>query len=164
MVVWSGKKVARFLEVPPEVRVQPNGVELRVSEVWRIHPETVSIFNGKIRTCDPEKEKILPDNEGFFNLTQGTYEVRIANKVTVPANAVGRMHPRSTLNRLGTIKSDTALWDSGYSGFGTQTIHVPIKLFRVHKDEFWFQLTLEDCEPSEKQYGDDGHWQGERPK
>jgi len=162
MVVWSGKRTSACVRQPPEVKVGPNGVEMKVSEVWKIEPETVSVFNGKVRTTTPEKMKLEPDAEGFWNLTTGTYEVRIANEVSIPLNAVGRLHPRSTLNRLGTIKSDTALWDSGYVGYGTQTVHVPIRLFRIHKDEFWFQFVLEECEPADAGYS--GHWQGEKPQ
>lgn len=149
------------MKCPPEIKINPNGVDLGVSEVWLIRSDAVSVLNGKIRTTIPEKEKVIPDIDGFYNLHHGTYEVRIANEIAVPYNAVGKLYPRSSLNRLGAIKSDTALWDSGYKGFGTQTLHVPMKLFRIHKDERWFQFALEDCEPSEEQYA--GHWQGEKP-
>jgi len=162
MSIWPGRKVAKFVRGPSEIKINPNGVDLKVSEVWLIKPESVSVLNGKTRKTEPPKEKVLPDREGFYNLHKGVYEVRIANEVSIPKNAVGKLYPRSSLNRLGAIKSDTAIWDSGYTGFGTQTIHIPIKLFRIHKDEFWFQFTLEDCEPSEEQYS--GFWQGERPE
>lgn len=162
MAIWSGKKTAQFVSQPPEIKINPNGVDLGVSEVWLIRNDAVSVFNGKTRMTMPEKEKVLPDAEGFYNLQQGTYEVRVANEVSVPLNAVGKLYPRSSLNRLGVIKSDTAIGDSGYRGFCTQTIHVPIKLFRVHKDERWFQLVFEDCEPVEEGY--QGHWQGEKPQ
>ncbi|MEM5814479.1 MAG: hypothetical protein QXD77_01565 [Candidatus Aenigmatarchaeota archaeon] len=161
MAVWSGSRTALHLKVPPEVKVNPNGVDVRVSEVWLIRQDAISVLNGKTRVTVPEKEKILPDADGFYDLQQGTYEVRIANEISVPLNAVGKLYPRSSLNRLGSIKSDTALWDSGYVGFGTQTIFVPIKLFRIHKDEYWFQFVLEDCEPTERGY--DGFWQKEKP-
>ena len=161
-MIWSGKKVAGFVRQPPEIKINPNGVDLGVSEVWLIRSDAVSILNGKTRITIPEKEKILPDAEGFYNLHHGTYEVRVSNEVAIPNNAVGKLYPRSSLNRLGAIKSDTALWDSGYTGFGTQTLHIPMKLFRIHKNEMWFQFALEDCEPSEEQYA--GHWQNEKPK
>jgi deoxycytidine triphosphate deaminase len=161
-MIWSGKGTARHVSGQAPVKVNPNGVDIGVSEVWLIRNDAISILNGKTRITIPEKEKLLPDADGFYNLAQGTYEVRLANEVSVPLNAVGKLYPRSSLNRLGAIKSDTALWDSGYIGFGTQTIHIPIKLFRIHKDELWFQFVLEDCELVERGY--EGHWQGEKPK
>jgi len=161
MTVWSGKHVAQFVRQPPEIKINPNGVDMKASEVWLILGDTVSVLNGKVRVTIPEKEKILPDAEGFYNLRQGTYEVRAANEITIPQGAVARFYPRSSFNRLGMISSNTAIGDSGYTGFVTRTVHIPIKLFRVHKDEFMFQMAMEDCEPSDVQYS--GHWQGEKP-
>jgi deoxycytidine triphosphate deaminase len=163
MVVWSGKKVAEHVTQPPEVKIGPNGVELKVSEVWKVHPETISIVNGKTRTTSIEKKQLAPDQDGYYNLENGIYEVRIANEVSIPEKAVGKMHPRSTLNRLGAIKSETGLWDSGYKGYGTQTIFIPIKMFRIHKDDFWFQIHFEDSENSDISYADTGFWHGETP-
>jgi len=162
-MIWSGKRTAAFVKQPPEIKINPNGVDLKVSEVYEIHNQTVSVLNGKVRTTNPEKVSIKPDAEGFYNLEQGNvYEARLANEVSVPENAVGLMFPRSSLNRLGAVKSNTAIWEPGYKGFGTLTIFVPIKLFRIHKDEHWFQFTLQDCEKSDVLY--DGHWQGEKAK
>ncbi len=161
-MIWSGKRTAAFIKQPQEIKINANGVDLKVSEVWMILPESVSVLNGKVRTTTPEKVLIKPDGDGFYNLTTGVYEVRLSNEISVPSNAVGVLFPRSSINRLGMIKSDTAIWDSGYKGFGTQTVFIPIKLFRIHKDDYWFQFVLQDCEPSEIQY--DGHWQGEKPK
>jgi len=161
-MIWSGKRVAAFVKTPPAIKIGQTGVDVGVSEVWRIRADSVSVLNGKVRVVLPEKEKVLPDADGFYNLYQGTYEVRLSNEVSIPSNAIGKMYPRSSLNRLGAIKSDTAVWDSGYAGFGTQTLHIPIKLFRIHKDELWFQFVLEDSEPAEQGYG--GCWQGEKPQ
>jgi len=163
MVIWSGNKISKFIKQPPEIKIGPNGVDLKVSEVWLLHPETISVLNGKTRTTSIDKEKIEPDSEGYYNLKNGIYEVRIANQVSIPKSAVGRIHPRSSLNRLGAIKSETGLWDSGYVGYGTQTIYVPIKLFKIHKEDYWFQMCFEDCENSDISYANVGFWHGETP-
>jgi len=158
MVVWLGKNVAKCAK--GNYKLQPNGIEVGVSEVWRIPTDSTAIFDGKQReVC---KEKVTTHGD-FYILDRGTYEVRVGVKVKIPANCVGLCLPRSTINRLGIIKSETALWDSGYEGFGTQTIHVPIKQFKIHKDENWFQLIFISNEsPSELLY--EGHWQNEAPK
>lgn len=161
MVVWSGRRVAQHVKQPPEIKINPNGVDMKASEVWLILPDAVSILKGSIRVTEPAKRMILPDPEGFYNLAQGTYEIRAANGIKIPPGAVARFYPRSSFNRLGMINSNTAVGDSGYVGFVTKTVHIPIRLFRIHKDEFWFQLTMEDCEPSDLQYS--GHWQNEKP-
>ena len=163
MAVWLGKEVARCIEQPPGIKINPNGVDLRVSEVWRIPEEGVVTIHGKERRIEPDKTKILPGDDGFYSLPKGTYEVRTANKVTVPDKAVGLLFPRTTLNRFGVIKSESGLWDSGYSGYGTQTLRTTAKEMRIHKDECWFQLMFIDMKEHVDQLYD-GHWQGEKPE
>ena len=160
MTCLSGEQAAKFLKTPPEIKINPNGVDVRVSEVWKIDENSASTLHGKLRETS-KKVRILPIND-FYELTRGVYNVRIANEVGVPAGVVGFCNPRSTLNRLGMVKSQTGIWDSGYCGFGTQTVFVPIKLFRIHKDECWFQLRFETSQESSHSY--DGHWQNEKPK
>ena len=161
MTSLSGEHVAKFLKTPPEIKINPNGVDVKVSEVWQIPTDATATIDGKTRITSPEKIKILPNGD-FYELPQGVYDVRIANEIEVPKGIVGFCHPRSTLNRLGIVKSETGIWDSGYKGFGTQTIFVPIKLLRIHKDEFWFQIRMQRSEESQHSY--DGHWQGEKPE
>jgi len=155
MVVWLGKNVAKHVE--GAYNLHPNGIEVGVSEIWRVPLDSTAIINGKQReVC---KEKVSPQGD-FYILERGVYELRLGVKVNMPKDCVGLCVPRSTFNRMGVIKSQTALWDSGYSGYGTQTIYIPIKQLKVHKDEFWFQLIFISNEaPSELSY--DGHWQNE---
>jgi deoxycytidine triphosphate deaminase len=170
MVAWSGEKIAKY--VSGDVKVNPNGVDLKVSEVWKIPDEGEALINKKIRELNVDKVKLEPDEEGFFNLEKGVYEVRVGHEISIPpANdsekesglfVVGLLLPRSTLNRFGIIKSEGAVWDSGYKGYGTQTIFVPIKKVRIHKDDFWFQLIFLNCESSGELYR--GFYQGEKPK
>ena len=161
-MILSGEKVSKYVKAPPEIKINPNGVDVKVSEVWKIDDNTVSVLNGKVRETNPQKKLMEPDDQGFYNLVNGIYEVRIANEVEIPNKFTGMLLPRSSLNRLGMIKSESALWDSGYKGFGTQTIFIPIKLFKIHKNDFWFQFILLSSEESKNLY--DGHWQNEKPK
>ncbi|MBI4017384.1 MAG: deoxycytidine deaminase [Candidatus Aenigmarchaeota archaeon] len=159
MSVWPGSRTARFVKQPPEVKINPNGVDVGVSEVWRIEEHARSTLHGKIRETEPPKTLVTPEGD-FFVLAKGVYEVRLSNEVEIPQNAVAMLLPRSTLNRLGVIKSETAVWDSGYKGFGTQTVFVPIHSIRIHRDEKWFQLIFMDAEASGTY---EGHWQNEKP-
>ena len=161
MSVWSGKRIAEHIKQPPEIKINPNGIDMKVSEVFFIDENSEVIINKDVREIKPEKKLIKPDQNGFYNLVKGTYEVRVANMVAIPKGVVGFLFPRSTLNRFGMIKSQTAVWDSGYNGFGTQTIHVPIRLVRIHKDDFWFQIVFIDSEESDVIYN--GRWQAESP-
>jgi len=161
MSIWSGERVAKFVEQPPEININPNGVDLKVAEVFRIHDESESMFGGSERKIDPEKTLIGHSDDGFYNLERGVYEIRVANRIHVPKNAVALFFPRSTLNRLGMIKSQTAVGDSGYSGYPTQTIFIPIKNFKIHKDEHWIQMMFINCEESKQSYS--GIYQDEKP-
>ena len=163
MGVWLGKEVAKQIEQPPEVKLNPNGVDLRISEIWKLPEAGVARIHGKERTIKPEKAKVEPADDGFYYLPEGTYEVRTANKITIPKNAVGLCLPRSTLNRFGVIKSETAVGDSGYSGFVTSTVRVAVGELQIHKDEFWFQFMLLDTK-EEVDHVYEGHYQGEKPK
>ena len=162
MSVWIGEEAAKCIEQPPTIKIQPNGVDLRISEIWKIPEGGVAKIHGSIRTIEPPKMLITPDGDGFYYLPEGTYEVRIANKITIPEHAVGLLFPRTTFNRLGVLKSESGIWDSGYSGFGTQTIRVTVKELQVHKDEYWFQFILMDTKEKVKQLYK-GHYQGEKP-
>lgn len=162
MTVWKGEDVANFIKLPPEIKINPNGVDLKASEVWAISIDSEAVINGKVRKINPEKKLLKPDKNGFYSLKRGLYEIRIANEIKIPPNAAGFCFPRSTLNRLGVVKSETAIWDSGYKGQGTQTIFIPIKNVKIHKDDFWFQIMFIDSKKSKKIYN--GFYQGEKSK
>lgn len=168
-MIWSGKRTAECIE--GDKKIGPNGCDLKICEISKI-PEDAIIFlhdkkrgyliNGEFKEQADVKKVIEPGKDGFYELTHGAYEVRLSNKVNVPKNAVGFAFPRSTFNRLGIIKSESAVWDSGYSGTGTGTIVVPVKKALIHKDEFWFQFVMVDAEESDKQYS--GFYQNESKK
>jgi len=168
-MIWSGKRTAECIE--GDKKVGPNGCDLKICEITKV-PEDATIYlhdkkrgylvNGEFKEQADVKKPLVPNNEGFYELTHGAYEVRIANKITIPKNAVGFAFPRSTFNRLGIIKTESAVWDSGYSGTGTSTIFVPVKKALIHKDECWVQFVLFDAEESDKQYN--GFYQGEAKK
>ena len=161
MAVWSGERVSKFVEQPPDVKVNPNGVDIKVAEVFYIDSDACSVVNGDVRETTPGKTRVRPEKDGFYHLKTGVYEIRLANRITIPKDAVAFFFPRSTLNRLGMIKSQTAVGDSGYSGYPTQTVFIPIKDFMIHKDEHWIQVMFMGCEESANSYS--GRYQGERP-
>jgi deoxycytidine triphosphate deaminase len=151
--VLSGADVAKSCS--SYKKINPNGVDLSPKEV-KLVPRGFKIFlhgeqrgyvapsalrgRGKLEVRDV-KELVPPDKEGFYDFLKGNlYELRFP-KVTIPADCTGFAFPRSTVNRLGIIKLESAVFDSGYSGEPTQTIFTPIDA-RVHKDEALIQLVL----------------------
>ncbi|HLD81093.1 MAG TPA: hypothetical protein VJA40_03755 [archaeon] len=159
---WTGRMIVeKVITEGAPVKVNPNGVDVAPSEVWRIPDDGVVVIHGKTRTINPEKKQVMPEN-GFYVLGKGAYEVRLNCKVSIPRNAVGYCYPRSTFSRLGILKSETAVWDSGYEGFGTVCFYVPVKEARVHEKEAWVQFTVKDSHETSNSY--EGHWQGEGKK
>lgn len=90
---------------------QPNAVDLRLDKVFRIMPTVFEISDDhkKLR----ETEEVLPDEEGYFNLEVGDYEVVMANLISVSEMESGWVITRSTLNRSNIFIS-SGLYDSGY--------------------------------------------------
>jgi len=161
MAVWLGKDVAKFVGKGPPIRINPNGVDIKIAEIWRISDDSEVLINGQTRAINPPKTKLLP-KDGFWDLEKGLYEIRLANEIAIPPNATGFTFPRSTFNRLGIIKAESAVWDSGYKGYGTQTIFVALKRAKIHVDEAWVQLIfISNAEPASELYN--GYWQGEKP-
>ena len=156
---WSGQRI--FDEVMKvvqgnkdllgKVKINPCGVDIGASSVERIEDNSVAIINGDRRELDTKTTECRPQ-EGMFVLKRGVYVVHLNVAVKIPVNAVGLSLPRSTLNRLGVIKSETAVFDPGYEGFGVQTIYVPIKELRIAENERWFQFMVADAEKTGQIY------------
>jgi deoxycytidine triphosphate deaminase len=145
--VLCGAEVARSCS--SYKKVNPNGVDVAPKEVRRIpagatiylHGEHRGYLDGKNPVSDSAKVVVKPDADGFYSLSRGgLYELRFP-KVTIPADVTGFAFPRSTINRLGIVKVETAVFDSGYSGEFTQTIFTPLEA-RIHKDEALVQLVF----------------------
>jgi len=172
--VLSGKEVAR--SCASYKKVNPNGVDLTPKEV-KVIPRGYKIYlhgekRGYVAPSEAKgksvpghkvrdlKEVVTPDEEGFYDFLKGNlYELRFP-KVSVPADCTGFAFPRSTVNRLGIIKLESAVFDSGYSGEPTQTIFTPIDA-RVHKDEALIQLVfIRNESPAGDLYR--GRYQGEK--
>jgi len=169
--VLSGADVAKSCS--SFKKVNPNGVDLSPKEV-KLVPRGFKIYlhgedrgyvapsaarGGKKPEVRDVKEIVSPDKEGFYDFLKGNlYELRFP-KVTIPADCTGFAFPRSTVNRLGIIKLESAVFDSGYSGEPTQTIFTPMDA-RVHKDEALIQLVLIRNEaPAKELY--EGRYQNE---
>ena len=120
MVVIPGHDVLKMgavLELlDSAVQVQPAGVDLTVSEVYRFRGHGSLGFSNESRVL-PGVEKLEFDDSGRLFLERGAYRVRYNEVVRVPSDCVAIGLPRSSLMRMGaTVIS--ALWDPGYEGRG----------------------------------------------
>lgn len=159
--IWKGKDIAKHIIEGDEIDIQPNGIEMGFSEIYRIPDDATFRMLEESRELDKDKVKMKPFNEdkSLYQLPKGVYEVRIANKVKIPHDAVGMVFLRSSFNRNGISMFPTALWDSGYEGYGTLTIQVHIERLIVPKNMNMFQICFIDADEVKEGY--DGHWQGE---
>jgi len=163
MAALTGKDVARH--VSEYVKINPAGVDIAPKKVFRIPNGVTAVLDGKTRGFERDGsvswdayEEVEP-RDGYWVLEPGIYVVAFP-KVVVPKDVVGFAYPRSTLNRLGLIKVQTAVFDPGYEGEFTQTWFVPIRT-KIRVGEAWVQLVyirMED-EPGETY---NGYWQGEQ--
>ncbi len=165
MSVVSGNEVAGCCR--SVVKVNPNGVDLAPMAVRVLPTDLTILLHGEQRgyigqdgKVSSEKQAINPDADGFYNFEKGRlYELRFA-EVSVPPTCTGLAFPRSSMNRLGIIKLESAVFDSGYRGEPTQVIFAPIPA-KVHKNEALIQLVfLRNEKPAETLYS--GFYQNEK--
>ena len=79
---------------------QPNAVDLRVKKIFEINKKSPFIISEEDKTHRGSTE-VQPDEEGWFNLERGTYEIIMENIVSVGEGYAGFVITRSTLNRNG---------------------------------------------------------------
>ena len=97
----SENSTTEIFNIGPDA-IQPNGVDLRLKKVFKILPNVFEIDaenNKKHRGV----EEILPDEDGFWTLEPGVYEVSCMETVKVGHNEMGLVINRSTFNRNGVI-------------------------------------------------------------
>jgi deoxycytidine triphosphate deaminase len=146
MSVVSGKEVAASCK--SFVKINPNGVDLAPTQVSQLPMDLTVLLHGNRRgylgpggALTTEKTKVAHDAEGFYNFEKGAmYELRFP-EVTIPDTCTGFAFPRSSINRLGIIKLESAVFDSGYHGEPTQVIFTPITA-KVHSEEAIIQLVF----------------------
>lgn len=164
-MIWTGEEVSKYCSTFS--KVNPNGVDLSPIAIYEIPnlpiylkgSERGYLNNNEFIDQRNAKKEIIIDESGFYNLEANKlYELRFP-KVKIPMEATGFAYPRSSLVRLGVIKIQTAVWDSGYEGEATQSVYL-IQPLKIHKSEAWIQLVfMENKEKPKTSYN--GHYQNE---
>lgn len=108
--------------------VQPNAVDLRLGKVfWIAANEFLIDEDQKVHRGTVEMKV---DDDGYYRLQPGHYEVVMENKITVGDGEAGWVITRSTLNRNGVFIT-SGLYDTGYSGVMAGVMHVTIGPMRI---------------------------------
>jgi len=92
-------------------------VDLRLSKVFYIGTGVFEITNETKKHRG--SSEVLPDQDGFWVLEPGSYEVVMENEIGVGENEAGWVITRSTLNRNGVFIT-SGLYDDGY-GFDVKS-------------------------------------------
>lgn len=135
------------------VDVQPNAVDLRVEKIFNI--------NSNVFTIDEEQkvhrgsEELLPDDDGYWYLMPGTYEIVMENIINVGSGEAGWVITRSTLNRNGCYIT-SGLYDSGYNGVMAGALHVTCGPLKIKKGTRVGQFLLFKSETLKMYDGDYG--------
>jgi len=123
-VIWSGKRVAEYVEDVDEDMIQPNGVDLRVGECYLI--------------LSPVKRKPVEPKYNIISLEAGhPYIIRFKNKVRIPEKTVGMFFVRSTMWRKRGILIQASLWDTGYVGRGEVLVFPTINTLCDSRRKIW---------------------------
>ena len=121
MIHLASKTSTSNLSKFDDKQVQPNAIDLKVDKVFRLEPK-------EFRISEEDKShrgsvEILPDEQGYFNFVQGTYEIIMEGTVSIGEDEAGWVITRSTLNRNGLFLT-SGLYDSGYEGVMAGALHV----------------------------------------
>lgn len=136
-----------------EVDVQPNAVDLRLGKVFKIKNETFALSEDyKVHRGS---EELLPNEDGFWTLEPGTYEVVMENIIEIGEGEAGWVITRSTLNRNGVFLT-SGLYDSGYHGVMAGAMHVTTGPLVIRKNTRIGQFLLFKAESLHKYDGSYG--------
>lgn len=125
--VASGNFVSAHLSDVSSAQVQPNGIDLTIEDIFRTSGTASFTRTGYYK---PERTRMTPDKDGFYNLYPGQYPVVYAEQIKIPDGFVGRVYPRSRLMRSG-LHLTSALWDQGYEGVGEGLLQIPKSIEKV---------------------------------
>ena len=116
--------------------IQPNAVDLRLGKVLaykkrysgltEMNTPCVKINDFVIdeeRKVHRKTEELQYDDDGYWRLEPGSYEIVFENIITIGEGEAGFVITRSTLNRNGLFLT-SGLYDSGYCGPMAGCLHV----------------------------------------
>lgn len=132
---------------------QPNAVDLRLDKVFKIKPNIFEISNE--HKVHRGSEEIAPDENGYFTLYPGAYEVVMENIIHVGEGEAGWVITRSTLNRNGCYIT-SGLYDSGYHGVMAGVLHITVDVAKIKKGTRIGQYLSFDAEALDLYNGDYG--------
>ncbi|WP_431230444.1 dCTP deaminase domain-containing protein [Paenarthrobacter nicotinovorans] len=114
-----------------EEQLQPAGLDVTVQKIARL---TGHARIGKPYQNQVASENDVPLNNGWFDLTPGSYILYLNERFDIPHDLAGLVLPRSTLIRCGGAL-ESGLWDPGFQGKGRLGLNIPfMEKISIQKD------------------------------
>ena len=137
--------------------VQPNAVDLRIDKIFRIDSSKTFVIgeeDGKEIKQHRGSIELYPDEQGYWYLNPGSYEVIMENIINVGPDEAGWVITRSTLNRNGLFIT-SGLYDSGYHGVMAGALHVtsPAKIKKGTRVGQFLLFTSQSLKKYDGDYG-----------
>ena len=143
--------------------IQQQGVDVRVKSILRVNQELEGVVpkQGKTRLPGGMIEKV--DDNTFFSLEPGYYEVEFEEACKIPSNMVLNYKTRSSLVRCG------ALIHSGQFDAGFETEHMGaflhvINPIMIEKGARLAQAIVSESYPVNNEDLYNGQWQGDKQR
>ena len=104
-----------------ETMIQPNTIDLRINEVYRIGAGPMHMDENKKVHRKSIKQEI--DEDGNFVLDHAAcYEIRSNQRVDIAEGEIALLLGRSTFNRNGVLII-SSIYDSGFKDFAGATLY-----------------------------------------
>ena len=131
MVNVAGKNATTKLSNIDEDMIQPNAVDLRVEKFLKILPTPFKMSRDNTKILR-KTEEVIPDENGYFHLDVGDYEVVAENDISVGEDEAGFVIVRSSYNR-SSLYLTGGLFDSGYEGRTVFVLHNTVGPAEIQK-------------------------------
>lgn len=139
----SNKSVIQDVPFPIDKWTQPNAADLYLDRVWTLSRDRM-ILSEEVKSA-PNKTEVNRNDDDWFLLPAGFYELQFYGSVQISSNEVGWVIPRSTLIRNGMIMQ-SGLFDSGYEGPIGCGMLVSTSSFKVKRGTRLAQFVLAQAE------------------
>jgi len=133
--------------------ISSNAVDMRLDRVIALSPTIFVIDEDK--KLHRDRIDVEVDDDGYFNLHIGVYDVAMSSDVTIGDGEAGWLVIRSSFNRNGVFIT-SGVYDTGYSGNVGGALHVTTGPIRVKQGTRIAQFVLFEAEALKMYDGDYG--------
>lgn len=113
---------SKFIFEQDDDSLQPNAFDFKISRVFRFKTDLFELRENDSKT-HRQQEEVFPDENGFWILTSGDYNVLTDTECKISEGEAGYVIQRSSLNRNGIFLT-SGLYDSGFNNTLGCVMHV----------------------------------------